>query len=125
MNTITTRDGTPITIIREADLLDPIASGERVRAYCHLHGSDHQRSLSIDPLSGWGYCYSCQVCVLVHELSPEIATRLLARSSTARVPHLSQGRERTSGDRVAHPPTSKRIPSWQQEEVHLLRSLED
>src|SRR2546426_11427110 len=59
--TITTAHGKQIAILSQAELHDPRDLGERVRAYCHIHGSDHQRSLSIDKTTGWGYCFNA-VC---------------------------------------------------------------
>jgi len=67
MLTIKTHQGKEIEILLQAELDDPIDAGEHVRAYCHLHGSDHQRSLSIDKASGWGHCFNaaCEATVLV------------------------------------------------------------
>src|SRR6266487_2342468 len=47
MQTITTHHGKNITILSQSELRDPRTNGEFVRVYCHIHGSDHQRSLSI------------------------------------------------------------------------------
>src|SRR5579884_3238602 len=79
MITVTTRQGKRIEIISQNELRDPMMTGARVRAYCHIHGSDHQRSLSIDRESGWGHCFnaSCNATVLVAEWNPELAKHLL------------------------------------------------
>ncbi len=69
MITISTNHGKQVEIVLESELRSPVGMGEHVRAYCHLHGSDHQRSLSIDRSSGWGHCFnaSCGATVLVAE----------------------------------------------------------
>ena len=41
MLTIKTHQGKEIEILLQTELDDPIDTGEHVRAYCHLHGSDH------------------------------------------------------------------------------------
>src|SRR5205823_7695111 len=53
MVTVVTRQGRRIEVIYQSELCDPLNMGEYVRAYCHIHGSDHQRSLSINKLTGW------------------------------------------------------------------------
>lgn|GEM_PF-2289645 len=51
----------PCTLSRsELDQCDPRQSGGRIRARCPLHGSDHQRSLSVDPATGRWHCFACQ-----------------------------------------------------------------
>src|SRR5436190_6522993 len=49
--------------LSEAQLAEckPIRQGRRARAYCPFHGSDQQRSLSIDLDSGRFQCFACQV----------------------------------------------------------------
>ena len=44
----TTQRGKVIHLVSSSDLVDAVQSGERLRASCPIHGSDHQRSLSID-----------------------------------------------------------------------------
>jgi hypothetical protein len=59
--------------VHEAELVSPRQRGGRVRAYCHLHGGDHQRSLSIaagGEAAGYGYCHSCHARIFVPELAP-------------------------------------------------------
>ena len=53
MITISTNQGQHIEIVLEHELCHPVDMGAHVRAYCHIHGSDHQRSLSINKLTGW------------------------------------------------------------------------
>ncbi len=64
----TTRQGKVIHLLSPGDLGDAVESrggGGRLRAYCPIHGGDHQRSLSIDPETGWGFCHCCHATVLV------------------------------------------------------------
>ena len=133
MLTITTQQGKAIAIILQTELRDPLDGGAHVRAYCHLHGSDHQRSLSIDKATGWGHCFNatCDATVLVAEWNPALANRLLEthsrRHSAAHAPTCSFMQQRTSSRRMpvdARPP-ARLSPAWQQEEVATLRSLEE
>src|SRR5438105_12987708 len=80
MLTIRTRQGRLIEILCQSELCDPVNMGEYVRAYCHIHGSDHQRSLSINRRSGWGHCFNavCEATVLVEEWNPQLAQRFLS-----------------------------------------------
>jgi hypothetical protein len=66
---ITTRQGKTIHTLAAADLVDAVEHGERIRAFCPLHGGDHQRSLSIDVATGFGFCHCCHATVLVKEMS--------------------------------------------------------
>ena len=51
----------PCTLTRaELDQCDPRKAGGRIRARCPFHGSDHQRSLSVDPDTGYWRCFGCQ-----------------------------------------------------------------
>ena len=79
MITIITPQGKRIEIVLASELCQPVDMGEHVRAYCHLHGSDHQRSLSITKMTGWGHCFNaaCQATVLVAEWNRPVAQRLL------------------------------------------------
>ena len=79
MITITTHQGKAVEIVLESELCSPVDMGERVRAYCHIHGSDHQRSLSINKATGWGHCFNavCGATVLVVEWNRALAKRLL------------------------------------------------
>ena len=119
---IVTRAGKRIHILSASDL-DIDASGERLRAFCPIHGSDHQRSLSIDTTSGWGFCHCCHATVLVEDDAPDVA-EALRRSE--------QGSDSLSGPPVsvdrchpkswpparARPPASR--PQWQRDEVAAL-----
>lgn len=71
---VVTRRGKILYVLSESDLdASPSASSERLRAFCPIHGSDHQRSLSVDADSGWGYCHCCHATVLVEEYAPDVA----------------------------------------------------
>ena len=66
-------------IIHEAELISPCISGENVRAFCPIHGGDHQRSLAVQTTgeyTGFGECYNCHAQVLVREMNPEAAARI-------------------------------------------------
>src|SRR5579864_3898900 len=133
MITIHTQQGKAVEIVLQSELRAPVDMGERVRAYCHLHGSDHQRSLSIDKATGWGHCFNaaCEATVLVAEWNPVLANRLLEthsrRRSPADAPSFSCMQQRRSSLRmpVDVRPPARLPPAWQQEEVAILRSLEE
>lgn len=135
MITISTQQGKQVEIVLESELHSPIQAGEHVRAYCHIHGSDHQRSLSIKKSTGWGHCFNaaCDATVLVAEWNRPLATRLLhfnyqGLTSPARPslrPSTSESRERPHIVQPLLFPPPKEIPQWQQEELHALRSLDE
>src|SRR5260370_7227331 len=82
MLTIYTQQGRCIEIVLQSELCDPLNMGEYVRAYCHIHGSDHQRSLSIDKASGWGHCFNaaCEATVLVADWNLTLARQLIRKN---------------------------------------------
>ena len=133
MLTITTQQGKAIAIVLQTELRDPLDGGAHVRAYCHLHGSDHQRSLSIDKATGWGHCFNatCEATVLVAEWNPALANRLLEthsrRHSAANAPASSFMQQRRSIPRLSavERPPARLPPAWQQEEVATLLALEE
>ncbi len=104
---ITSR-GKAIHILSPGDLMQVVESGERLRAICPVHGGDHQRSLSIDRATGWGFCHCCHATVLVEALSSSL---VLADKSHAL-------RKRACGGQ--HPATT--APDWQREEVAALQA---
>src|SRR5260370_22121941 len=79
MITISTHQGKQVEIVLESELRAPMDRGAHVRAYCHIHGRDHQRSLSITQATGWGHCFNASggPTVLVAELIRPVAKRLL------------------------------------------------
>lgn len=136
MITIHTHEGKSIEIILQSELCDPVNMGEYVRAYCHIHGSDHQRSLSIKKSTGWGHCFNaaCNATVLVGEWNPTTAKHLLhmyyqglssASLPSYQPPYQVAERRRTPfafQPMLLHPPKS--IPKWQQDELAALLSLD-
>ena len=104
---ITSR-GKAIHILSPGDLIQVVESGERLRAICPIHGGDHQRSLSIDRSTGWGFCHCCHATVLVEALSSSL---VFAGGGQAL-------RKRTRADVQ---PTAT-TPSWQRDEVAALKA---
>jgi hypothetical protein len=104
---ITSR-GKAIHHLSLSDLVQVVESGERLRAMCPIHGSDHQRSLSIDRATGWGFCHCCHATVLVEALSSSLV--FAGKSHTLR---------KRAGARQ-HPATT--TPGWQREEVAALQA---
>src|SRR6266566_4125696 len=69
-----TKRGNVIHLVSPSDLVGAVQSGERLRVSCPIHGGDHQRSLSIDLGTGWGFCHSCHATVLVQSHASIIAS---------------------------------------------------
>ena len=135
MITISTHQGKHVEIVLERELCHPVDLGEHVRAYCHIHGSDHQRSLSINKMTGWGHCFNaaCEATVLVVEWNRAVAKRLLhfhyQGLSSAALPsyHPPFMQSRRPRPYVVQPmllPPPKAIPAWQQDELHALCALD-
>src|SRR6266516_4098395 len=132
MNTVITQQGRNVEIISQSELRDPLTVGDYVRAYCHIHGSDHQRSLSINRSNGWGHCFNaaCEATVLVAEWNLE-ATQRLVNSSYRGVPSLPLSSTPPPARKIPlarqlvllFPP--KAVPQWQKEERLALCSLDD
>jgi hypothetical protein len=57
--------------VHEAELRRPQYKGRYVYAFCHIHGSDHQRSLHINQENGFGDCKACGVQVFCPEIAPD------------------------------------------------------
>ena len=131
----TTRQGKLIHRLSPGDLVDPLESGERLRAYCPIHGGDHQRSLSIELATGWGFCHCCHATVLLETVHPIIVERPVNRydrfgsggtdtgitADGASKDHLPAPSLRPSLEQRARFSTSP--PSWQREEVDTLRAV--
>jgi len=124
-----TRRGNVIHLVSSNDLADAVQSGQRLRAYCPIHGSDHQRSLSIDLDTGWGFCHSCHATVLVQPSASVIASgqgnrcgQYSAKSGgfadRASAEHLHPSSVRPYLLRRVRSTTPP--PHWQQEEVTAL-----
>ena len=127
-----TRRGNLIHLILFSDLIEAVQYGERLRSYCPIHGSDHQRSLSIDLGTGWGYCHSCHATVLVQHMASVIARRpentyghhkvhTVAFSDEVSDLHFHSTSDRSYQARLA--PRTIPLPLWQQEEVAALRTF--
>ena len=131
MLTIKTQQGKEIEILLQTELDDPIDAGEHVRAYCHLHGSDHQRSLSIDKASGWGHCFNaaCDATVLVADWNLTLAQQLIQthyQGLTARSPAYSTTRHQSrqvTHTVVQHTPHV--ASTWQHDELTMLLSMQE
>ncbi len=121
---VLTRAGKRIHVLSERDL-DVDASGERLRAFCPIHGSDHQRSLSIDADSGWGWCHQCHATVLVKEYAPDVAETLQrgehGGDSLSGPPQRADMRRAPSSFAPAPRPRPPVVrPQWQRDEVAAL-----
>jgi len=128
----TTRQGKVIHLLSPGDLVDAVASGQRLRAYCPIHGSDHQRSLSIDASTGWGFCHCCHATVLVETGDSMIGGKRGSRDerrgahNDIRSPPLCVAPLPTSFFRpgpVRRVPPATPVPRWQQEEVAALLAI--
>ncbi len=134
MISLYTHQGKRVEIVLESELRSPVDTGEHVRAYCHIHGSDHQRSLSITKATGWGHCFNaaCGATVLVAEWNRPVAKRLLhfyyrGLTSSALPSYQSPSMEPRQRLYVVQPmllPPPKSIPQWQQDELDALRALD-
>lgn len=121
------------------DDLDTRQNGHRLRAFCPIHGGDHQRSLSIETDgddAGYGYCHSCQAKVFVPELNRDEAARRAIGQGHG--PRLFTPRAPTVADLLRPPrPTAHSAPAghssaipahgaeWQREEVATLARLDE
>jgi Toprim-like len=130
MLTIKTQQGKEIEILLQAELDDPIDTGDHVRAYCHLHGSDHQRSLSIDKTSGWGHCFNavCDATVLVADWNLPLARHLIQthyQGLNARSPVMATRHQprQVTHTVVQHAPHV--ASTWQHDELTMLLSMQE
>ena len=137
---VETRTGRRFLIISERDLDRPVRSGSSVRAYCHIHGGEHTRSLSLHA-SGWGFCFnaqcpafsaSFQATVLVSEWNPEVARNLLRWNLLGRVqgnePPPANSATETREARILADPhilSPREPPQWQREELQSLYQVYD
>ena len=127
-----TRRGNVFHLVSFSDLIEAVQCGERLRAYCPIHGSDHQRSLSIDLGTGWGFCHSCHGTVLVQSMASVITMSPEKTYGQRKGPngtcsgdtnevHLHPTADRSCQRRPAH--GTFPLPLWQQEEVAALRAV--
>jgi Toprim-like len=134
MITIYTHQGKQVEIVLESELRSPVDMGAHVRAFCHIHGSDHQRSLSITKATGWGHCFNaaCGATVLVAEWNRPAAKRLLyfyyrgltSAALPAYQPPSMASRHRPSVIQPMLLPPPRSIPDWQQDELEALLALD-
>lgn len=114
-----------IVLIHEYELARyaPRISGGKLRAYCPVHGGDHQRSLEVRLEDegtfkrGYGHCHNCKASVFVVEMDPKRAEWI----------------ERHQGDGhytlkkidllKPRPRAVTKAEEWQQEERSLLTNL--
>jgi hypothetical protein len=126
MQVVTSRNGNRIHVLSLGEL-DYLERGNHIRAFCPVHGSDHQRSLSINVHTGWGQCFGCQALVLLKEIAPEIAYRLLAapraRCTPPPFPYRQEKRSALCSQAQAKPAQACDALSWQEQEVRALHAL--
>ncbi len=130
MRSVTTCQGKHIHIVSQRDLRSPVQVGDYIRVYCHIHGSDHQRSLSVHRATGWGHCFNaaCNATVLVEEYNPVAAARLSGRAEVSYLAplydkiHVQRSMPPLARQLVLLYPQKETAP-WQQEEAALLASL--
>lgn len=117
---------TPTILLHESELArwGLKQSGGKLRAYCPIHGGDHQRSLEIrleddGPFKkGYGFCHNCKATVFVVEMDPRRA---------AYIEREQRGDGRSSLKKIdllkAHSRGVSTPDQWQQRERSLLSSL--
>jgi len=110
----TTSSGRPILARVDLDAYDPRPrrSGGRDRYFCPIHGGDHQRSLSVDPQTGYYTCHSCGAKGTLREHWPNA----VGKSRPARAPSIEEiGRwelaARTRADAARAERLVKEIPA--------------
>jgi Toprim-like len=113
-------------VISQQELDDARTSSGWIRAYCHIHGGDHQRSLSINEVTGFGNCHRCGAQVLVREINPDAAANIERGQSS-----IADGTIKVMDPkyiaRAARAPQQNvhSIEAWQKEEIDLLRALQE
>lgn len=106
-----------IVTLYQAELVSPRERGGRIRAYCPIHGGDHQRSLSIatdGEVAGYGFCHTCHARVFVPELAQD-TTRRPRRSARPTAETLLRPTVRQAPDEPTPEP-------WQRKELEALTS---
>jgi hypothetical protein len=127
----TTRRGNAIHLVSSSDLKGAVSCGERLRAYCPIHGSDNQRSLSIDCATGWGFCHSCHATVLLQSMASIITSSQGNRDGQRRAQKgfadgASTGHLPVSSlhsQLLRHVHTSTSFSPWQREELAALKTV--
>jgi hypothetical protein len=130
----TTRQGKVIHLLSPHDLGDAVehgGSGGRLRAYCPIHGGDHQRSLSIDPSTGWGFCHCCHATVLVRATGFTFTSGQNGRherrdsglGALARLPSAGYRASSLLQPPALQKPLATAIPLWQRDETAALAAV--
>src|SRR5713226_8912294 len=114
-----------IVLIHEYELARyaPKRSGGKLRAYCPVHGGDHQRSLEIrleDDETfkrGYGYCHNCKATIFVIEMDNKRAAWIEK--------HQGNGAEGLKQIDLLKPRlrAMAKAEEWQQQERSLLTAL--
>lgn len=108
-----TARGKAIHILSPGDLMQVVESGERLRAFCPIHGGDHQRSLSIDRATGWGFCHCCHGAALRVPRLPSFAWTAPSAHLISGVCHIRPRVFLTGSLPISSVPLSKgRSPTW-------------
>ncbi len=110
---VTNVNDEPIALLSQADLVNVRTQGRHMRAYCPIHGSDHQASLSVNTTSGFGECFACGVRVLIRELNRAMAERLQRYSASLAQPLVQS----------TSPASPNSSQEWQAKERELLHEL--
>ena len=114
-----------IVLIHEYELARyaPRLSGGKLRAYCPVHGGDHQRSLEVrleDAGSfkrGYGHCHNCKATVFVIEMDRKRAEWIERHQGDG------QYALKTIDLLKPRPRAVTKVEQWQQEERSLLTRL--
>lgn len=131
MQAITTSLGKHITVLSQCELRGPRASGAYIRAFCPVHGSDHQRSLSICKSNGWGHCFNaaCAATVLVAEWNPTLSAHLLHHDGPFFFSSTSHNEPLAERLPLALQPVLLHLPPetepWQRDELCMLDKLDE
>ena len=123
MHIHTTGQGKVMYTLSLRDLGDTVVHGARLRAFCPIHGSDHQRSLSIDTTSGPGFCHCCHATVRIQEMETGSKRRW---EGDWHIRHAHAERASTCtpvSAHSSHPDSTSDSFNWQREEIAALTTL--
>lgn len=105
---ITLSSSTQFYLLRTSDLENFYSN----RAYCPIHGSDHQRSLQIttnkqDENYGFAWCHNCHATVVLEDMNPEAAQRIRTKDE--------KEREEGKSGSIIQAPIRIRVPAKQKQ----------